>query len=211
MVRVFKIIILLLCFQLENENIFAQAKKEYKKKEEIMVDGKRYRVHNSYFTFGGGPVLGSTNSDLKFDGGIDFNFPIKVAHLQLGGMISGPSFGNNKMIQMHLGAGKRFELIKWNLAGFGGISYSTGYYKKVYNDTLLVINAFNTAGLYACAHAYYKLKYDIGIGIALFGDFNPYQYMFGARFELYFSGAYRGQKRGAKVKTAPPTEEKRED
>ena len=37
-----------------------------------------------------------------------------------------------------------------------------------------------------------KVKFDYGLGLTFFGDVNKIQSMIGARFELFFSGAFRG-------------------
>ena len=73
---------------------------------------------------------------------------------------------------------------------FGGVSYSTGYGKvdSIYS------RPFNQPGLYAQGEFVKKITYDVGIGLAVYADFNLEQSIVGARAILYFSGAYKGKK-----------------
>ena len=77
-----------------------------------------------------------------------------------------------------------------HFAGFAGLSYSTGFTK---NDSVY-INPFTQPGIYAQIEAVKKITYDVGIGAAFFADWNQTQAIFGARFIIYFSGAYKGKK-----------------
>jgi hypothetical protein len=49
-------------------------------------------------------------------------------------------------------------------------------------------------GIYAQVEAVKKITYDVGAGAAFYVDWNQEQAIFGARFILYFSGAYKGKK-----------------
>lgn len=184
-----------------------------------MYDGKRYRIHNNYLTFGGG-FVGTTLRDASQKGaGADFNFRIKRKYFQLGVGMSGEAFLSNNNVQMHLGYGIRKETIKTNLAAFAGVSYNYGVIPVL--DTAGTIPLYyNGAGIYVSAQAITKFSYDIGIGLELFGEFVPKQTLYmksqkskpttfnrtylgnipenygvvGIRVILYFSGAYRGLK-----------------
>ncbi|MBC7863980.1 MAG: hypothetical protein IAF38_13470 [Bacteroidia bacterium] len=55
--------------------------------------------------------------------------------------------------------------------------------------------AVTAVGAYACVQNFYKFKSDLGIGLTVFGEYNKQRYLFGIRVELFFSGAFRGDKR----------------
>jgi hypothetical protein len=61
-------------------------------------------------------------------------------------------------------------------------------------DTVETYRTFQQAGLYFQTEIIKKIKYDVGIGFSLFGDFNQEQSIMGLRGVLYFSGAYLGKK-----------------
>ena len=106
-------------------------------------------------------------------------------------MITGESFGFYDNYEFHAGYGKRFEDKDIHFSGFAGISFSTGYGKV--GDTVYV-RPYSQPGLYAQLEAVKKLTYDVGAGVSLFVDWNQEQAIFGARFIVYFSGAYRGKR-----------------
>lgn len=206
-----KILFLFILFILIIEadaQLFKRDTSEFDRKKEEVYDGKRYRVHNTYFTFGAGMIGLSNNEHLNFNMGLDLNFHIRKVNLQFGGTLAGQRFNDNKIFNLHLGGGKRVENRFWSTAAYGGISYTSGFFKQTIQDTLLNVDYFSQYGVYACLQAYYKPLYDIGIGVSIFGDYNQRQYMIGARVELYFSGAYRGEKKGRyrKAIITPPSE-----
>lgn len=172
----------------------------YNRKEEIVYDSKRYRKYNNYLTFG----FGKGYSDIRrLDQSyinVDFQFHIQRNYFQIGMFMSGDDFLRNNNIQGHIGVGYRMERNKYNLAGFVGPSYS--YFVTGKTDTagytVPIIN--NVLGGYLCLQGIYKIKYDVGLGVELFADFSILQKMAGARVIFFFSGAYRGVKRGFKTK-----------
>jgi hypothetical protein len=112
--------------------------------------------------------------------------------------MSGPQYLTNTNVAGHLCYGYRYEKNKYNLAGYVGPSYS--YFATVSDDTLrnLVVNS--AMGAYVNIQAVYKFKYDVGIGVELFADISQLQQMYGGKIILFFSGAYRGEKRGMRRK-----------
>ncbi len=172
---------------------------KFNRKEEIVYDGKRYRKYNNYLTFGFGKgFVDVRRIDQNFINA-DFQFHLQKQYFQVGLYMSGDDFLRNNNIQGHVCYGYRIEKNKFNLAGFAGPSYSyfvlTKYDKA--GDPYPEIN--NVIGAYASVQAIYKLKYDVGIGIEIFGDISGLQKMAGGRIIFYFSGAYRGIKRGYKA------------
>jgi len=172
-------------------------KEEYDRKKEIKIDGKRYRIYNNYVTIGAGKGYNSGWQDVLFTPAIDFNFHLKKTCFQTGGMLQGQSYGNNQLIQFHVCAGYRKESYKYFWAIYGGLSYTDGYNPikikdRSGSDSATILGHFKETGLYVAAQAFYKVKFDYGIGLTLFGDVNARQSMVGARIELFFSGAFRG-------------------
>ena len=157
----------------------------------FVIKNKKLGYYNNWLTVGGGLNQNLTyKRKAGFSGGLDFNFHIKQHYFQLGTMITGEKFGFYDNYEFHLGYGKRYEDKDVHFAGFAGISYSTGYTK---NDSVYT-NAFTAPGIYAQIEAVKKITYDVGAGAAFFVDLNQTQAIFGARFIIYFSGAYKGKK-----------------
>lgn len=177
-------------------NLFSQPKGDYDKKKEITYDGKRYRVFNNYITAGGGSCYNNYIQNTNLNIGADFNYHIQKIYFQTGLFLAGPYFGNYNHLQLHTAVGKRFELKKFNMAGYLGGSYA--FINRPIVDTVLNetrSRTLNPIGLHAAVQFTYKYKYDLGIGICLFSDINKYQSVYGLRLELYFSGAFLGDKR----------------
>lgn len=166
-------------------------KPPYDRKEEIIHNGKRYRIHNNYLTLGGGFLNASNRGESQKTLGIDFQFHIRRQHFQTGVMMSGPDFGDNNHVQGHVGYGYRREGRYSNLAAFAGANYFTGVEGVAGSPPVF----YQGAGGYACIQAVSKFTYDIGLGIELFVDVSKRQNMFGFRIIAFFSGSYRGPKR----------------
>lgn len=158
----------------------------------FILKNKKLRYYNNWLTVGGGFNQNLTyKRKIGFAGGIDYNFHLKQHYFQLGTFISGEKFGFYDNYEFHLGYGKRFEDKDIHFAGFAGVSYSTGYGKV--GDTVYT-RPFSQPGIYAQIEAVKKITYDVGAGFTFFVDWNQEQAIFGAKFIVYFSGAYRGKK-----------------
>lgn len=156
------------------------------------LNNKKLRYYNNWLTVGGGFNQNLTyKRKIGFAGGLDFNFHLKQHYFQLGTFISGEQFGFYDNYQFHLGYGKRYEDKDIHFAGFAGLSYSTGYAKV--GDSVYT-RPFTQPGIYAQIEAVKKITYDVGAGLTFFVDWNQEQAIFGAKFIVYFSGAYRGKK-----------------
>ncbi len=171
----------------------------YNKKTEIKLDGKKYRIYNNYVTLGVGKGYNSAWNTGFITTGADFNFHIQKTYFQLGGYLQGPTFYDKLQVQMHGAAGYRKESYKYFWAAFGGLGYTNGYYplmlKGVSGKDSARANPppiMSEIGVYAALQMFYKVKFDYGIGLTIFGDANQKQAFVGARIELFFSGAYRG-------------------
>ena len=171
----------------------AQPKGEYDGKKEITYDGKRYRVFNNYITVGGGTEYNTYIQYTNLNLGGDFNFHIKNIYFQAGGFLAGNRFGNWNHAQVHAAIGKRFEMKKFNMAGYLGGSFST-INRPLYDSVNATYQSrsLRPLGLYSAVQFTYKFKYDVGIGFTLFTDINKEQSVYGIRLELYFSSAFLG-------------------
>jgi hypothetical protein len=172
-----------------------QNRQPYDRKAEVVHQYKRYRKWNNYVTGGAGFAISPQRTEIQRLGGGDFNFHLRDQYLQFGGFISGTSLAYAKNnLQLHLGYGKRFERNYYNIAFFAGPSYSYGFFliPDTSSSTQLKPEDYSVVGAYASAQFVYKVKYDIGVGLELFADYNSKQQLFGGKIILFFSGAYRG-------------------
>jgi hypothetical protein len=177
-------------------SFYAQPKGDFDRKKEITYDGKRYRVFNNYLTAGGGTCYNSYIQNTNLNIGVDFNYHIRQVYFQSGIFLAGPQFGNYSHLQLHTSVGKRFELNKFNMAGYLGPSMS--FINRPIIDTALNqirSRILQPLGFHAAVQFTYKFKYDVGIGVSLFSDINKEQSVYGLRLELFFSGAFLGDKK----------------
>lgn len=180
----------------------APPKPPYDRKEEIIYDNKRYRIHNHYLSLGPGYLQSNIRGSLQKILGLDYVFHIRRAHFQMGAFMSGEDFGSNNNIQGHVCYGLRKETSKNNFAVFAGPSIYTG----VESDASGNPRFYQGVGLYANAQAVQKFTYDVGIGLELFGEISTTQSIIGLKLIAFFSGAYRGPKKNFNphVKTENP-------
>jgi hypothetical protein len=180
------------------EIFFAQSDsaKVFNSKEEIALDGKRYRVHNSWLSVGAGAGYNTRWPKDEKNIGADFTFYIKQHHFRIGGFMSGANFTASNNYSFHLCYGWRKETEKYNLSAFIGPSNS--YFRRPLSDSsnYNLATVYSQVGAHACIEAVYKFKYDVGLGGQIFCDYNQVQMVYGVRLIAYFSGAYRGIKYG---------------
>jgi hypothetical protein len=164
-------------------------------KEEIINNGKRYRIHNNYLTIGGGYFSSTRRAATQKPFGVDLQFHIKKHEFQVGGFISGNELFGSNNLSTHLGYGWRKENANYNFVVYTGLEYSYGVYAIADTDSTTKPYYYSSPGLYVCTQAVRKLTYDIGIGIELYAEVNTTQFMGGIKFIVFFSDAYRGLKR----------------
>ncbi|HXU27397.1 MAG TPA: hypothetical protein VN698_09210 [Bacteroidia bacterium] len=177
-------------FKRENKELIKLYKDTFERKKEIVLQNKRYRIYNNYLSAGVGKCYNSGWGEVDLCTAFDFNFHAGKKYFQVGGNLVGPALWNNNCIQLHAGWGHRIERCNYQLAAYGGLSFSDGYYLK---DSLKI--KMNSVGVYAALQAFYKLKFDYGIGLSTFVDVNAKQTLVGLKVELFFSGAYKGFKK----------------
>ncbi len=163
---------------------------------EFVMNNKRFRYYSKWFTIGGGVQQNVTyERNLGFAGGADLNFHIKRNFFQAGAEITGANVSLVNNYELHAGYGWRYEDKDVHFAFFMGPSFSSGY-ALVEKDTISeYLRPYNEFGLYSQAEIVKKIAYDVGIGAALFADWNQEQTIIGFRGILYFSGSYKGEKR----------------
>ena len=181
-------------FPAENKEIAKLYREAFDKKKEIVLQNKRYRIYNNYLTFGAGKCFNSGWNEIDLCTAFDYNFQVQKKYFQFGGTLIGPALWNNNCIQLHAGWGYRYERCNYQLAAYGGLSYSDGYYLQQ-TDTVPNKIKMSAVGLYAAIQGFYKIKFDYGIGVSAFFDINAKQTLTGIKLEIFFSGAYRGFKK----------------
>jgi hypothetical protein len=175
--------------QVKNDTLISEP--PYDRKEEIIYRNKRYRIHNNYLTVGAGAGNSTVRNLSQRALAIDFQFHIKEEHFQAGILMSGSEFLYNNHLQGHLCYGFRKESKATNLAVFIGPAYHRG----VTGNTSTSAEFYNGFSAYACAQAVVKIAYDIGIGVELFNEYSARQNLFGFKLIVFFSGAYKGEKK----------------
>lgn len=168
---------------------------DYYRKEEIIVNAKRYRIHNSYLTFGPGFLSNNLHTQSSRAVGIDFQFHIRRQHFQVGVMMSGPDFSSNNDVEGKLGYGFRKETRSYNIAAFAGVNYFTGVRTLLDTADNPIPEYYSGIGGYACIQAVKKFAYDFGLGGELFAEVSGRRRVFGFKIIAFFSGAYRGPKK----------------
>jgi hypothetical protein len=167
----------------------------YDRKEEIIVDQKRYAFHNNYVTFGGGFAGSNLRDREQSTLAADFVFHIQRHHFQIGFLMSGDAFLNNNNLSGHLAYCYRIEDERRNIAFSGGLAQNKGQIAAHIgkNGDTIPIFFYRNPGIYLSASYIRKLTYDIGIGGEFFTELNQVQQMVGLKAVVFFSGAYRGK------------------
>jgi hypothetical protein len=190
-----KLIPILSCFlfggSYAQENPATKKEETYYKKEEIVHDGKLYRVHNNYLTAGAGFMTSDIRDQVQKTIGVDFQFPIQKLHFQAGVLMSGDAFTSNNTVQAHICYGLRKENERTNIAAFIGPSLFTGVQGDASGDP----EFYQGVGGYVSFQVVAKVKYDVGVGAELFGEINYAQRVLGIRFIVFFSSAFKGPKK----------------
>jgi hypothetical protein len=165
----------------------------YVRREEILYDGKRYRLYTNYLTMGAGFLSSSIRNNAQKMVGADYQFHIKRQYFQAGVAMSGTEFLSNNNVEVHVGYGLRRERNMTNLAAFIGPTLFTGVQGTPGVSDPSIYNGW---GGYVCLQAVSKfVSYDIGLGGELFAEVSEKQTLLGFKIIVFFSGAYRGVKR----------------
>ncbi len=108
--------------------------------------------------------------------------------------MSGVQYLANNNIQFHAGYGLRKETTNVNMSIFAGLTYYYGVVAVLDSAQGTIPRYYQGTGIYAAAQIIKKFSYDIGAGIEIFTEYSKKQQLFGVKFVLFFSGAYKGAK-----------------
>jgi hypothetical protein len=167
-------------------------------KGRIVYQHRIYRENASYLTLGYGAGTGNRSA-----GTIEQNMTIAYQHfinkfgLQVGYHASSNQKiwfrSDQKLNELCLGLGRRWEDARYNFAVYGGPAYSYGSYMvDVVVDSLpkKFPYRFKTLGFHTEVQATYKIAYDLGIGLSLYASINRQYTVVGAQIHLFFSTAF---------------------
>lgn len=164
-------------------------------KGRIVYKNRIYRQNASYLTMAYGAGFGFESKKIEQNMTLSYQYFIKKIGLQLGYHSSSDTKiwwrSDQKLNDLFLGIGKRWESSRYNFSVFGGPSYAYGSY-PVTVDTMAKLYPlrFKELGFHAEAQATYKISYDLGIGLSLYGSVNAHYSVAGAQIHLFFSTAY---------------------
>jgi hypothetical protein len=164
-------------------------------KGRLVINDRIYRQNAPYLTFGYGAGYGFQSDSLEQNMSLSFQYFFKKFGLQIGYDASSDMKiwwrSYQKLNELFLGVGKRWESTHFNFAIFGGPSYAYGSY-VAWNEERQKEWAygFATLGFHTEFLATYKITYDIGMGLSVYASANPYYSAAGAQVHLYFSTAF---------------------
>ncbi|MFA6128070.1 MAG: hypothetical protein WC699_12245 [Bacteroidales bacterium] len=202
-----KIWILLTLSFLISQTGFTQEKKKKEKSSEppdssvvlssgrVVYKNRIYRQNASYLTFGYGAGYGFESQLVEQNMSLSYHQFIKRIGLQIGYHASSDIKvwwrSYQKLNDLFLGVGKRWESTRYNFSVFGGPSFAYGSY-IAWNEERQKDWAygFATPGLYTELQGTYKFTYDIGVGLSVFASANRYYSVAGAQIHLFFSTAF---------------------
>lgn len=159
-------------------------------KGRIVYQNRIYKQNASYLTMGYGAGFGFESKKIEQNMILSYHYFINKIGLQLGYHSSSDTKiwwqSYQKLNELFLGAGRRWEGLRYNYSAFAGPSWAYGNY--LVTDSLF--HPFGNPGLHAEVQATYKIAYDLGIGLSVYGSLNRAYSAVGAQIHLYFSTAY---------------------
>lgn len=163
-------------------------------KGRLVVKNKIYRQNASYVTLGYGAGYSFQSDAIEQNMAISYQHFVKKLGLQVGYHSSSNTRtwwnSDQKLNDLFIGVGSRWEGTRFNAAIFGGPSLAYGRYSWVDQNDKTWVHFFSTPGLHAEVLATYKIVYDIGIGLSLYGSLNKEYSAAGAQIHLFFSTAF---------------------
>ena len=198
-------ILLLLSFLFSGVNAQDTIKKVELKMEKdtaVVISGGRfilndriYRSNAPYFTLGYGAGYNIGKDTLEQNLNISFHYFFKDFGLFAGYHTSSDIKiwwrSYQKLNDLYLGIGKRWESTRFNVSIFGGPSLAYGsYIKWDPGKERDFAYGFTTAGLMLEGQITYRILYDVGIGLTVYSSLNRYYQVAGAQLHLFFSTAF---------------------
>jgi len=161
----------------------------------FIFKGKIYRESSPYITLGYGAGMNIGKKTIEQNMTLSYYHFIKGVGIGLGFHSSSDNKiwwrSYQKLNDLHLMVGKRWEGLHHNISAFAGPSYAYGSYIG-WHDEYEKNWAFgyNTVGLVAEFKYSYRIFYDIGLGISAYTSMNKFTQVAGAQFHLFFSTAF---------------------
>jgi hypothetical protein len=167
-------------------------------KGRIVYQDKIYRLNAPFLTLAYGAGYGFESKAIEQNMSVSYHYFIKRVGLQIGYHSSSDTKiwwrSNQKLNDLYLGIGKRWENTRFDFSVFGGPSYAYGSFLVPITDTAGVVkeypNRFKTLCYHTEVNLTYKIAYDIGIGLTLYASLNEKYSVAGAQINLYFSSAF---------------------
>lgn len=189
--------LLLLLFVISVCSAFGQDAKY----DEIIIKDKIYKPGSSWLKIGEGYGYHYSLKQFEPNTLISYTVRIKNAYLQGGYHVSSDKFftqpSYQKLNDFYIAIGKRKETQNANIAAFIGPTYAYGGTLNHVVDTGGVVQkwyrGFNALGIYGCIDYTFKIFYDLGFGISLYGSINKEYNIVGIQAHFYFSGAFKGE------------------
>ncbi len=166
-------------------------------KGKIVYEGHIFRVNAPYFTMGYGAGYGFRSGRVEQNMTIAYHHFIKKIGLSAGYHSSSDQKiwwrSDQKLNEIFVSVGQRWESTKFEMAAFAGPSYAYGSYPvTIVRDTVEKVYPFRfkELGLRAELTATYKFSYDLGVGLSLYGSVNKQYSVAGLQIHLFFSTAF---------------------
>ncbi len=164
-------------------------------KGRLVLKNHIYRQNASYVTFGYGAGWSFQEGAIEQNMAVSYQHFIKKFGLQIGYHSSSDRQtwwnSDQKLNDLFLGVGKRWEGNNFNFAVFGGPSLAYGRYTwwdEANQKTW--VHYFSTLGLRTEVLLTYKIAYDIGLGLSVYGSMNKEYSVTGAQIHMFFSTAF---------------------
>ncbi len=161
----------------------------------FIYEGKIYRENSPYLTMGYGVGMNFGQDSIEQNMTLSYHHFIRGVGIGIGYHSSSNEKiwwrSPQKLNDLHLMVGKRWEGIHHNLSIFAGPSYAYGSYIG-WNDVLEEFRQyrFYTMGLVAELQYSYRIFYDLGLGISAYTSLNKFTRVAGAQLHLFFSTAF---------------------
>jgi hypothetical protein len=166
-------------------------------KGKVVYQNHIYWVNAPYFTMGYGAGYGFRSNKPEQNMTIAYHHFIKKIGLSAGYHSSSDEKiwwrSNQKLNELFVSIGQRWESTKFEMAAFAGPSYAYGSYPvPIVKDTVTKMYPyrFKELGLRAELTATYKFAYDLGVGLSLYGTVNKQYSVAGMQIHLFFSTAF---------------------
>jgi hypothetical protein len=171
------------------------------KYDEIIIKDKIYKPGSSWLKIGEGYGFHKSINKFELNTLISGTFRIKNLYFQGGYHVSSDKFFTQptyqKLNDFYIATGWRKETQKANITAFIGPTYAYGGTFDHAVDTGGVVKnwyrGFSELGIYGCIDYTFKIFYDLGFGISIYGSANKEYSVVGIQAHFYFSGAFKGE------------------